>query len=60
MTDKPMIEATAIWLRRHGDTVEVLVEVGETWRLAITEFAEAPFSHIAEANGIKTWPHDER
>lgn len=44
----------AIWLRRHGDEVEVLIEHEGKWHLLIKEFAEAPFSHIIEPAGIKS------
>lgn len=42
----------AIWLRRHGDTVEVLLENEGHWFLLIREFTEAPISHIIEPDGI--------
>ncbi len=58
MSEKGMVEVTAIWTRRIGDHVETLVEVGETWRLVSRELLDSNFSHIAEANGIKNWPHD--
>lgn len=54
------VPITAVWLRRSGDTVEVLVEIeAREWRLAITEHIEGPFSHIAEGNGAKRWPLDD-
>lgn len=56
MSDKGMVEVTAIWTRRIGAHVETLVEVGGTWRLVSRDFLDSNFSHIAEANGIKNWP----
>jgi len=50
---------TAVWLRRIGDQAQVLVEIRGQWRLAIEEYFDAPFSHIAEYrdDGIR-WPVD--
>src|ERR1700722_4713009 len=58
MPEKPMIETTGIWLRSSGHKLQVLVEVGGTWRVAIEEMFHPPedaISHIAEPLGIKTW-----
>ena len=58
MKDKAFVEATAVWLRRRGDYIEVLVEFAGDFRLAITEHYDGPFSHIAEAAGYKNWKKD--
>lgn len=55
---KTAITVTAVWLRRIGDRVQVLVEGERGWVLAIEEHADAPFSHIAEGNGAYRWPLD--
>lgn len=52
------IPITAVWLRREGDTIKVLVEIDSIWRLAITEYVDCPFSHIAEGNGVGNWPSE--
>lgn len=49
----------AIWVRRIGDKVQVLFESLGTWRLAIEEHAEGPFSHIAEHPALEKAPVDE-
>ena len=58
-----MIEVDGIWLRTVGSKIQVLVEVGGTWRIAIEAkgFAEKQrfISHLEEPFGIKHWPHDE-
>lgn len=48
---------TAIWLRRIGDKVQVLVEIEKVWRLAIEE-CDGSFSHIAEHTNPERWPVD--
>ena len=55
---KTDITISAVWLRRIGSTVQVLVEGERGWVLAIEEHAEANFSHIAEGNGAYRWPLD--
>ena len=52
------ITVSAVWLRRSGDKVQVLVECEGGWVLAIEEYADANFSHIAEGNGAYRWPPD--
>lgn len=52
------IEVTGIWSRRRGDNIETLVEVGGTWRVAISERYDGAFSHIAEPSGADKWPND--
>lgn len=60
--DKDFVEAQGVWLRRRGDRLEVLVQVGETWRVAIVEpwpsDGQAEISHIVEPKGIRNAPHD--
>lgn len=54
-----MIQVDAIWLRRIGDHAEVLVKaVNGSWHVAIRERVDGAFSHIAEAGGVSSWPHD--
>jgi len=55
---KTEFKATAVWVRRIGDEVQVLVEIDGVWRLAITDYAENSYSHIAEGNGMDRWPED--
>lgn len=55
---KTDITISAVWLRRIGDTVQVLVDGERGWVLAIEEYADANFSHIAEGNGAYRWPLD--
>lgn len=56
---KRAIPVTAVWLRRIGKHAEVLVEVdGRGWVLAIREYAENNYGHIAEAVGVDSWPPD--
>lgn len=45
---------SAIWLRREGDDVVVLVEIDGQWVERIRERADGAFSHIAEP------PHTRR
>lgn len=56
---KTPITITAIWLRRIGDKAQVLVEGDCGWVLAIEEYADASFSHIAEGNAAYSWPMDQ-
>jgi hypothetical protein len=58
MPEKKKVEVTAIWLRRRGDQVEVLVEIDNDFHLAISEHWEGNFSHIAEGRGYSNWPTD--
>jgi hypothetical protein len=51
-------QATAIWLRRIGDKVQMLAEIDGKWRLAAEECFDGPFSHIAEGNGSDGWQLD--
>ena len=48
----------AIWLRRIGDKVQVLVEIDNRWYMAIEEHVDGSFSHIAEPGGAIDWPLD--
>ena len=50
MNEKP---GQAIWLRRDGDKVRVLLEVDSEWITVIEENWDSPFSHIVEPAGIK-------
>jgi hypothetical protein len=47
-----MIEIGAVWLRKIGHDVQVLVEVEGRWRLVISEPEDGNYSHIVEAAGI--------
>lgn len=57
---KNTIDISAVYLRREGDKLQVLVETDDEWRLAIDRPWPADgcglISHIAEANGKLTWP----
>lgn len=55
MSKETIDGATAVWLRKIGDYVEVLVEIEGTWRMAIRELADSNFSHIAEGAGMRNW-----
>ena len=52
------IEIGGVWLRRHGDYVQVLVEQPDGWRLCIVEHIDNSFSHITEPAGIAIAPLD--
>jgi hypothetical protein len=39
---------SAVWLRRIGNKVDVLVEIGGSWYLAIRENHDSYFGHIIE------------
>jgi hypothetical protein len=54
------IRITAVWLRRIGDTAQVLLEMNgrETWHLVIEESVHGNFSHIAENTAIREAPTD--
>lgn len=52
---KSDVAVSAIWLRREADHVVVLVEQGIRWVEVIREPIDGPFSHIAEASGIKRY-----
>lgn len=45
---------SGIWLLREEKHVIVLVECDGRWVQVIREPADAPFSHIVEANGIRS------
>jgi hypothetical protein len=50
----------AIWLRRIGDKVQVLVMREDGfWRLAIEEAAFVAFSHIAERGVLENAPFED-
>jgi hypothetical protein len=57
---KPTIDISAVYLRREGDSLQVLVETDGVWRLVIDRPWPADgcglISHIAEANGKFGWP----
>jgi hypothetical protein len=55
---KHFVAISAIWLRRIGDEIQVLVETGGDWKVVIVEKTDAAFSHIAEANGAAHWRMD--
>jgi hypothetical protein len=49
----------AIWLRRDGEHVAVLIDVCGIWIEVIRERADGAFSHIVEPSGIlaaMAWP----
>lgn len=55
LTDQSdFIAVDGIWLRRIGDEVQVLADVGGAWRLVITEHADGNYSHIVEPAGIRS------
>lgn len=61
--NKPFVEAHGVWLRKVGEHgLEVLVEVGGTWRVAIRENwpsdGQGEISHIVEPRGILQAPHE--
>lgn len=51
--EQEMIAISALWLRRIGDDVEVLIETDGEWRKVMTEYVDASFSHITEARGMQ-------
>lgn len=57
---RPTIDISAVYLRREGDELQVLIETDGVWRLAINRPWPADgtglISHIAEANGKFGWP----
>lgn len=60
--DKDFVEAQGVWLRKVGaHGIEVLVEVGGTWRVAIREEwpsdGQGEISHITEPRAIRQAPH---
>ena len=59
--EKDMVEVTGVKLRCFNGKVEVLVEVGGSWRLAISERYddEGVISHIVEPSGIRRAPIEE-
>lgn len=56
--DERTFTATAVWLRRSGDRVQLLVEIDGDWLVACEEHIDGPFSHIAEASGRSRWKPD--
>lgn len=50
----------AIWLRRIGDHVQVLVESDDSheWRIVMEESFDSIFSHIWEGRDLKDKPFD--
>ena len=55
---KTTISISAIWLRRHGNRVEVLAEIDGQFRLVIDENYDSQFGHIVEAIGMVKSPAD--
>lgn len=53
------IEISAVWIRRIGNQVEVLVETEGKWKVVAKEDHKSSFSHIVEATGCNLWPVDE-
>lgn len=58
MIEKTSVIITAIWTRRIGDKVQTLVEIDGVWRLALEDFADNSYSHIAEGRGVTNWKED--
>ena len=52
-----MTEITAVWLRRIGENVEVLIERDHQWWLVIRERHDGSFSHIAEESKLENPYH---
>jgi hypothetical protein len=56
------VTISGIWLRKIGDTVQVLAESkgtnGKFWFLVIEEQVDGNFSHIVEPTGILNAPLD--
>lgn len=55
------MNVTAIWLRRIGDRVEVLVNQDGFWRVVINDPADSltpGYSHIAERGAMETASRD--
>lgn len=52
------VPITGVWLRRIGDTAEVLVERDGRWFLVIDELADGNYSHMVEPAGILQAPLD--
>lgn len=52
---------TAVWARRHGDDLEILVEIEDEWRTVINVYdpAELALSHIVEARTFLRSPVDD-
>jgi hypothetical protein len=54
------MDIRAIWLRRIGDRVQVLVMREDGfWRLAIEETAFVAFSHVAERGALENAPIED-
>lgn len=47
------VRITGAWLRRIGDRVELLLEIGGTWFVVAGEHYDASFSHIVDIDGIR-------
>lgn len=56
--DEKYVGVRGIWLRKIGDSVQVLAEGDDGWRLVIEEAADGNFSHIVEPSGILSAPLD--
>lgn len=49
----------ALWLVREGDHVVLKMETAKgKWVTLISEYIDAPFSHIIESEGIKSKLHE--
>lgn len=47
------VPVTAVWLRKVGSYVDVLLEIDGEWRLVIQEIDDGNYSHIVEESGIR-------
>jgi hypothetical protein len=48
------VAVTAVWLRKVGSDVDVLLEIDGVWRLVIQELDDGNYSHIVEESGIRS------
>ena len=62
MSAQKAVPVTGCWLRTQGDSIQVLLEIEGSWRLAIQERvadgARVIISHMAEPDGILSSPVD--
>lgn len=55
------MDTRGIWIRTRSNKLEVLVQVGTTWRLIYShgrDFTDENTSHIVEPGGILNAPED--